>query len=125
MTDKASLIALKERVDAATGPDCELDVAVWCAVTEHHKPMGPPGFYTFDDGNVRWRGWKKAPAVTSSVDAANALALRRFPGAYIESGTNGTAMVRVEDVDHCCWAAATQALAIVSAALAALIAEGA
>lgn len=157
MTDKASLIALQERVDSATGPDRELDAAITVALTPTRRTdddliyLRLPTKYDKVAAGTYWLHQRSgmslhtAAALTASVDAALALVERRFPGWTWDAGADDPdslpagekpyyaavtspveSSVGVEPVYKSGYGAgATAPLAIVSAALAALVAEGA
>ena len=59
---------LIERLEKATGPDRELDLAIWAACGGSGGP---------DNGFLDWR-----PALTASIDAALDLVERKLPGAW-------------------------------------------
>ncbi len=92
MPDSATLIALSERCEAASGPDRELDGAIALALSEPQRffndhdmsflDVDGPAYY--HDGGT-WGGYGrlwKAPAYTASLDAALALVKRAMPGAF-------------------------------------------
>lgn len=71
------LTELLARLDAATGPDREIDWAVFSAC----------GFRVNDLQKSRWRvwlvdNWAPLPPVTASIDAALALVERLLPGSF-------------------------------------------
>lgn len=84
------LAALLERVEAASGPDRELDADI----TDLLNPLGatwrrnPPGEYVYT--YVDKLGWGKNPEpYTASLDAALALCERVLPGVWRDiSGPN-------------------------------------
>ena len=75
---------LLKRLQSAGGADRSLDQAIWCHVDSRHKPVGKDQ-YTFDDGQVRWRGFKPVPELTASLDAAIALVEECLPGWAIKA----------------------------------------
>lgn len=104
------LVALLARVEAAEGPDREIDARLWCwenghafvAISDGRKcwsnygdndsvnPRGVPsaGWAIFrhkapDRGNAMLQG-HQPPRVSASLDAALALVERVLPGAFIE-----------------------------------------
>lgn len=130
MTDLSELI---RRVEAATGPDREIDVAIWQAATgepphyEDHLGEGPFVQY----GDSVW--WVELPALTTSLDAALSLVERRLPGRnwligrgrlrateplYGAQIMDGQAVIGEGESEH------TPALALCRAMLKALDAEG-
>jgi hypothetical protein len=140
--DLADLLA---RVEAAEGPNFELECSIFEAlamptewfgspVTSHFRMGGGYGFNTSD--GFRHLDCLKAPAYTASLDAALALVERVKPGWGVRMDIHpGSTEASVEprwkslDVprDQSFWAATlpTPALALLAALLKALIAEAA
>ena len=92
MTDIAGLI---ERLEAATGPDRELDAAIVAHFNNASVRRYPP--QTDFGPGARWQFWSRdgahflgseskfpVPPLTASLDAALALVERVRPGAWIE-----------------------------------------
>lgn len=87
MTDLSELI---ERVRQATGPDRELDAALFIALVEptwHTSPKDPGAVaadkqYFWPEGKLKYltRNSKVAPYYTASVDAITALIEKKLPG---------------------------------------------
>jgi len=84
MTDLATLQSLLARVLAATGPDREIDAAIWEA-TEPHKYLyarSGRNWVVNRMGTVLTPVWELCadprPAFTASIDAAMALVERRI-----------------------------------------------
>lgn len=130
MTDKASLIALKERVDAADGPSYALDTAI--ALHTGFWPAERVDYTTgsMSEGLTVWftdgPELPLPPNVTASVDAALALVERVLPGWEWGVRNSGTSFVCNEALAAYQYTErATPCLSILSALLAALIAEGA
>lgn len=73
-----SLDDLIERVEAATGPDRELDADIWEAVGlapnlgngPYNWKRFPSASYHQSDGNSQWGNNQQAPFYTASIDAA-------------------------------------------------------
>lgn len=86
------LSELLERVKAATGPDRELDAAIWYALVEQPRP----GNKIDRDMISRW------PEYTSSLDAALALVLRASPlKGPVELTVAGSAQACLNSDDPC------------------------
>lgn len=135
-----SLSALLERVEAATGPDHEVNGRLYCLANGYTyrgscPEMGPPptgqsyvAYYTPANGEQTPR---YCPAYTASVDAALALIGRVLPGHASAVGTMAFEVARKPW--GCIWTptgavlkqaeAATPALALCAALLAAMIGE--
>ena len=113
-----SLIELAERAEKASGPDRELDKAIWAALGNcNHDRTG--GYICLDCGKDTY-GEKSAPVFTASLDAAMTLVPEGwcFEVTCWKDG-NGTACVsqyNPGDQDHT-GHAATPAIALVAAAL--------
>lgn len=135
MTDLATLRDLLERVKAATGPDRELDAAIYNAAPEKvgdkdfcafRLPMDEWGD-RFDDGwRIGWEGRQypeKLPRLTASIDAALALVERVLTGHIWDVTSTGQCWIEPDlgRPDHWNGTAATPPLAILAATLAALI----
>ncbi len=101
--DKGKLTELLGRVEAATGPDRELDAAIASMIRYH--PYGP--FHWLDKSpeavyaptHAGWMGFTlpgedgprdawASPEYTASVDAAIALVERVLPGQHLTMGQN-------------------------------------
>jgi len=69
MTTKAQLTQLAERVMALSGPDREVDAAIWLwrAAPEWDNPLSP-------EEQMQWAREAAKPAFTASLDAAMSLA---------------------------------------------------
>lgn len=88
MTDTAKLEDLVGRVEAATGPDRELDGAIALAVGGWHRdwldegrnPHHMPDWYWWHTDDHPHQATDAHPRYTSSIDAALALAERVLPG---------------------------------------------
>jgi len=84
MADLATLRDLRDRLANATGPDRELDALIECVLPDkwcvEPTMTERPGFvvssYRIGGRRSRW----KAPATTTSIDAAVALCSRVLPG---------------------------------------------
>ena len=75
---RATLLALAERVEAATGADRELDAAIDCAVRlPDLRPAQPDDFdgkYGYSAGNIKCEhGFLMSYRYTASLDAAMSL----------------------------------------------------
>lgn len=130
-----NLHSLLTRVEAATGPDRELDAHIMCALNGYtmHEDSNPnDGIFAFWDGAP----WKSTchnctiwPSPTASLDAALALVGEKLPGwDWSIHCDNGRAIAGIQppSEDGCDLAdceAATPALAICTAILRALIAK--
>lgn len=126
----ADLIALAERVEAATGPDRELDARIWCALNgkryrDHFAAWNKVDTaveYTEPPKRTRCvtRDHQHAKPYTASIDAAFTLAP---VGAWGDVGTrhDGTGYAELLGVTCASTTAATPALALTSAALRARI----
>lgn len=104
MSDLATLSALKARVEAATGPDRELDAEILCALVApdgskvqlspingawciwEPRPHGKRPFELWSMPNP-WR--QDHASVTGSLDASRALLTRGLPGWSCQSGRSG------------------------------------
>lgn len=143
---RSEIEALIERVEKATGPDREIDLAIDLALFPaseiaklmqfrrgldnnegmswdiHHS--GSVVFQKIDHhGACYYNGGYPLAKYTSSLDAAVALAERVLPGAHWEIHGDCSAMMRIGPAaadDICVWKAATPALALVAATLRAL-----
>ena len=107
MTD--TLRALEKRLAEASGPDADIDYALWTALGGPTR--GSPGY-------------PNGP--TASLDAAVALVERVLPGGYWEVRCNPMASVRVTGTSDPLFTAHAKspALALLLACVRALIAEG-
>jgi hypothetical protein len=91
MTRAKELAGLIERVEAAAGPDRELDSAVFAACGMHINP-NPPSFEygrwpeETADGSTFYR----IDRITASIDAALALVERVLPGIFWVIGQGKT-----------------------------------
>jgi hypothetical protein len=126
----SDLLALAERVEAASGPDRELDVAIWRGITPNHEALRKrwAGSWTHADVQARKEAaceLKNAPDFTASLDAAMTLvpegwcwAVRNgLSTAYAEMADEPfieTAHEKATGVDSC---ARSPALALTAAAL--------
>lgn len=107
MPDSASLIALAERCEAASGPDERLELSVTDALFGWHPPAGTGGLV------VR--------AMRGSLDAAVALCERLLPGVVIRADIWPThSEISVDHLGAKPSSAATPALALTAAVLRAL-----
>lgn len=129
------LKALVERVEAATGPDRELDAQLWClgeGVKFSHLSSQSEAIIFFrlgKNGTCREDGW---PRYTASLDSSLALCERVLPGwkwsiqhndAEVEDGPCFYA--RVGARRNGAWPGKTPALALLAAMLKALVAQAA
>lgn len=111
-----NLIKLAERVEAATGPDRELDAEIcraagWEVVRDRHdgKDYYEP---------VAGYSWQPVPAYTSSLDAAMQLVPEDRPKWAVTGRNSATVGMNGGEVGHIEWVfAATPALALCAAAL--------
>jgi hypothetical protein len=138
------LEALRERVGKATGPDREIDALVWLKCCPEAfddqafwswRGMQPKGISdrALDDVKVGYAR-SRAPFFTASLDAALALVERVLPGwgwqikRYGEDGEHEAYLWPPSEADHSRLHAecqhTTPALALLSALLSALIANG-
>lgn len=117
MTDRAALIALAERCEAATGPDRGLDAEMHFRITD----------------GVGCGMAQDAPAYTASIDAALMLVPKRRPDGlhlhitkigYPSGIDRSTASIFDEETHVTSASASTPALAICAAALRAMAEEG-
>lgn len=142
MTSASTIADLRLRVASATGPDRELDAAIAAAFGAEARIVGKLGYRMRSAPWLEWSGrnWHDLPSYTASVDAALALVERLRPGTMravgmMEEGPfcrlvvpNGPSS-DVPDDNRPLWlyhegTAATEPLAILSALLASLPAEG-
>lgn len=87
---------LIRELEEGHGADRALDQAIWCVVDVRHKPVGKDN-YTFDDGQMRWRGFKPVPQLTASLDACFALEQELFRFSEHEiTNLHGVTRVTVE-----------------------------
>lgn len=133
---KADLSELVERLRKATGPDRELDAAIWLVDEGYEKRGGfnpSTVFWTQVQDGFAMEGnspMRSVPKFTASVDAALALVERVLPGwrhAH-EKRTNGTCIAWVDAADDepCIPSIAeTIPLAILLSALTAIQSKGA
>lgn len=113
------------RVEAATGPDLELDGRIWCLRSglTFYRWDGAGVVWKCADGTIRHSGSERISRYTASIDAAVALIERVLPHSLISLSndhTEGwTAKVRLSYGKRM----ATPALALLSALMKALIAR--
>ena len=80
------LSALLARVEAAEGPDRELDVAIWAALQGVEvllfEARGGSERLAYD-GDLRWPTWIGQPKLTASLDLVLALVEMVLPGFHV------------------------------------------
>jgi len=124
MTTKAQLTQLAERVMGLSGPDREVDAAIWLwrAAPEWDNPLSP-------EEQMQWAREAAKPAFTASLDAAMSLApegwefMMEGDATPLHYPVETEWSYRVELGQHIKGEAATLALAITAAALLARAAE--
>lgn len=123
---RTTLLALAERVEAATGADRELDAAIDCAVRlPDLRPAQPDDFdgkYGYSAGNIKCEhGFLMSYRYTASLDDAMSLVPSGYEWSVNWCG-NSVANVSEIGVDYPvhCGGAATPALALTAACLRAL-----
>ena len=134
----ADLAELLERVKAATGPDREIDVALWLAMTPgatyrttrvRHDRTGRE--WDINEPRINGGAMVEVPEYTASLDAALALVERVLDTAFIDievakrfvgGEAHGRAEICGPDADAYA-TAATPALALLAALLSALAAQ--
>lgn len=134
--DLTTLQDLKARVDAASGPDRELDSAIWLALTpgatrkatpvKSAKGLWPD--YVIDETRDATGQLIIVPSYSASIDAAVSLTERVLPGwdilVFREGGSWGSECGPTGTFDSfSSMANVSPSLAILSATLAALIAQ--
>lgn len=127
---------LLARVEAATGPDRELDAALWLDFTpgatrrastvKSSKGLWPD--YTIDETREAGGALIVVPAYTASLDAALALVERVLPGwvwsvGNLASGGGQAYLMRAQSAALIGGKASTPALALLAAMLKALMAQ--
>lgn len=121
-----TLQGLAARVEAATGPDREIDARIWCALNACKFRWADEAGFTFADDSGK--GWAAGPAptYTASIDKALALVERNLAGKIgpISLTIAGSGEALICSDDPCGWyvqkIGPTPALALLSALLAAL-----
>ena len=91
MPDLTTLQDLKARVDAASGPDRRLDAELCCAFhLTGLRPAEPDDFdgkYGYSPGNLKCEhGFLQADSYTRSIDSAVSLTERVLPGWFWRGG---------------------------------------
>ncbi|KLK91377.1 hypothetical protein AA309_19950 [Microvirga vignae] len=131
----SKLSELLKRIEAAEGPDRELDYEIWAALHGWKiKHNGMARFFQTPDGHDSVRALR-APKLTSSLDAAIALLERMLPGWHYEMACkmtrpfpHYTTMLTNQWASYAAprftgQSESNQALALLSALLSALIAK--
>jgi hypothetical protein len=122
----SDLLALAERVEAASGPDRDLDTEILWHVDRRRFTCGywnaasglPRELEVMPSpkGGLGWIGAQcSAPAYTTSIDAAMTLVPEGYD--WIIGHTNGGLTIHAEVGDRQQWFANTPALALTAAAL--------
>lgn len=112
MTDEATLLALADRIEAAEGPDRELDAAIALAI--RYQDCLP---CDFNGIKARTGGILNAPAFTASLDAAMTLVPEGWTGVIDLTGAAKLIDARYPNREVRALACATPALALCAAAL--------
>jgi hypothetical protein len=125
--DRETLIALRERVVAATGPDRELDIQISRALgveADWHGELDSLGY-----NHIRGFCALGMQPLTASIDAALALVERVLPGCWVEGALHPSRPSAIEVHSATVYDALgsetgnTPPLAILAALLSALIAK--
>lgn len=109
MADRATLLDLDRRLAEATGPDSKLDALLACAFPADPDVGSRPSLHWPGKVITRYGTWR-APAYTASVDVASVIVERALPGQTVGS------LLPVAE-------AATPALALLRALIAALLSQ--
>ena len=137
--DKNSLAALVERVEALTGPDREVDAAVWWHLVGCHEETSPrwrpalaadtaKALDSFVGPSVWRESGKMVPRYSASVDTVLSLVERKFPRSQHgimreEDGSWLAGVIPAGEPDRKGFTAPTPALALLLALLKALTQE--
>ena len=119
---------LLARVEAAPGPDRELDARIFIALDRPAHAAMDDDLIPQPDGLIGIPGHKRAlfeaERYTASIDAAVALVRRVLPGAGWDVQAGGCAWIRVDDADiGDAWNLRNSAMALCAALLRAEIAR--